>query len=254
MLVLSRTPGEKILFPGTGASVEVVAVKSGVVRLGIEAPPEVVVLREELQPEAARAATFVADASERRHQLRNRLNGAVLCVALLRRQQKLGLAQEAEAALGKIELAVEEISRHLEQEQRGGTVRPASKPVRTRKALLVEDDHNERELLAGLLRLAGLDVDLASDGLEALECLRQRGRPDVVLTDMMLPRCDGPTMIRALRQDPAFSGLPIFGLTGHEPERFGLDSGPAGVNRWFRKPINPEALLHNLEYAPEDAA
>ena len=48
MLVLSRRLGEKILFPGIGAYVKVVSVKGGTVRLCIEAPPEVLILREEL--------------------------------------------------------------------------------------------------------------------------------------------------------------------------------------------------------------
>jgi carbon storage regulator CsrA len=49
MLVLSRRLHEKIVLPGIGAIIEVVAIKPGVVRLGIEAPSEVTVLREELQ-------------------------------------------------------------------------------------------------------------------------------------------------------------------------------------------------------------
>jgi carbon storage regulator CsrA len=48
MLVLSRRPNEKIIFPGLGITVQVAEIKGGRVRLGIEAPPEVKVLREEL--------------------------------------------------------------------------------------------------------------------------------------------------------------------------------------------------------------
>jgi carbon storage regulator CsrA len=48
VLVLSRRLNEKIVLPGLGVTVQVVAVKNGVVRVGIEAPPEVRVLREEL--------------------------------------------------------------------------------------------------------------------------------------------------------------------------------------------------------------
>ncbi len=54
MLVLSRRLNEKVVFPGLGVTVQVVSVRPGVVRLGIEAPSEVQVLREELlQPTAA---------------------------------------------------------------------------------------------------------------------------------------------------------------------------------------------------------
>src|SRR5262245_56565662 len=53
MLVLSRRLSEKILFPGIQAAVQVVAIKPGVVRLGIQAPPEVLVMREEVLGRAA---------------------------------------------------------------------------------------------------------------------------------------------------------------------------------------------------------
>jgi CheY-like chemotaxis protein len=113
--------------------------------------------------------------------------------------------------------------------------------------LLVEDDGNQRELLAGFLRMAGLQVDTAGDGSDALDYLRSRPRPDVVLMDMGLPRCDGPTAVRQIRRDPAFEGLRIFAVTGGAPDQFGLGSGPGGIDRWFRKPLNPALLLHELK-------
>jgi carbon storage regulator CsrA len=56
VLVLSRRPGEKIVLPDLGVTVEVVAIKGGVVRLGITAPPDVKVMREELLERAAAPA------------------------------------------------------------------------------------------------------------------------------------------------------------------------------------------------------
>jgi CheY-like chemotaxis protein len=83
----------------------------------------------------------------------------------------------------------------------------------------------------------------------ALDYLRTSARPDVLLLDMIMPRCDGPTTLRAIRRDPAYAGLKVFGMSGHSPERFGLDKGPVGVDRWFRKPVDPEAILHDLSDA-----
>src|SRR4051812_39620249 len=102
MLVLSRRPSEKIIFPGINTTVQVVAVKSGAVRLGIEAPPEVIVLREEI---AARAGTpgpppgraAGPTLSQLSHLLRDRLDVAAIGLALLRRQPRAG---PSEAALG----------------------------------------------------------------------------------------------------------------------------------------------------------
>src|SRR5262249_29674807 len=70
------------------------------------------------------------------------------------------------------------------------------------RALLVEDDRNERELLASYLRMAGIEVDVAGDGCAALEYLRRPEPPDVVLLDMGLPRCDGATAVKIIRGDP----------------------------------------------------
>ena len=66
---------------------------------------------------------------------------------------------------------------------------------------------------------------------------------DVVLLDMVLPRCDGPTTVREIRRDPASDDLPIFALTGHAPDRFRLDGR---VDGWLQKPLNPEERLARL--------
>jgi CheY-like chemotaxis protein len=119
-------------------------------------------------------------------------------------------------------------------------------PARRRRALLVEDDVNECELLAGFLRLAGLEVSAVHDGSEALDYLQREGA-DVVLLDMHLPRCDGPTMIRALRRNPAYTHLKIFAVTGATAEQVGLDPSSVGIARWFQKPLDPDALLRELQ-------
>ena len=94
--------------------------------------------------------------------------------------------------------------------------------------------------------MAGLEVDTAGDGVDALDYLHTHNKPDVVLMDMALPRCDGPTAIRAIREDPAYADLKIYAVTGQAPGRFGLEGGSQGVNRWFKKPLNAEDLLRDL--------
>jgi CheY-like chemotaxis protein len=115
------------------------------------------------------------------------------------------------------------------------------------KALVVEDDQNERELLAAYLRMGGLDVDVANDGQDALDYLHTHKRPDVVLMDLALPRCDGPTAIREIRNDPAIADVRIFAVTGRPRDQFG-DGGNFRVDRWFNKPLNAEDLLRDLRH------
>jgi carbon storage regulator CsrA len=254
MLVLSRRPNEKLMFPGIQTSVQVVSIKPGVVRLGIEAPENVAVYRQELLermpdkpvPAAAPGEQAIHQLKELSHAVRNRLNAASIGLALLRRQVKAGMSSACETTLEKIEQEF----RMLRERVEGCTKEPERKwPARQRscKALLVEDDSNERELLAGFLRMAGVDVATAGDGTDALDYLRGQEHPDVVLLDMVLPRCDGPTTVREIRRNPALAGMKIFAVTGHPPERFGLERGGAGVDRWFHKPLNPEALLRDLK-------
>jgi carbon storage regulator CsrA len=243
MLVLSRKLNERIVFPGIDAKVQVLGIKTGVVRLGIEAPPEVSVLREEVLNSGRQRAVPPPppDVPHRlTHLIRNRLHIAAVGTTLLRRQLELGLTEAATDTLEQIEGELQALEQRIEAE----TSMPA--PSRQRRALVVEDDQNERELLAAFLRLAGLDVATVGDGCDALDYLHRQSPPDVVLLDMIMPRCDGPTTVRAIRQEPALARLRIFGVSGHLPDYFGLETGTSGVDGWFRKPFDPADLLREL--------
>jgi CheY-like chemotaxis protein len=189
-----------------------------------------------------------------RHQFRNHLNSATIGIALVQRQLQAGMLAQAEATLSKISSGVHQMTDEIDlvilppgalsgtaDVSAAGAVRKSAP-----KALLVEDDHNECELLAGFFRLAGYEVATAGDGSDAIDYLKQHERPDVMLLDMMLPRCDGPTTIRRLRDDPAFNDLKIYAMSGYTADQIGLDCRASGVARWFQKPLNPELLLREL--------
>lgn len=251
MLVLSRRLNEKILLPGVQVAVQVVAIKPGAVRLGIQAPPDVTVLREEVpdraqewgpaQPAAPKEAEAEAQLRQLTQLMRNRTRIARTGLAQLRRQLEAGATAEALETLARLEEDLDLLRQRLD-----GGVQPPAPRLPARRALLVEDNANERELLASFLRRSGIEVTTAADGEDALDTLKKRGRPDVVLLDMGLPRCDGPTAVRAIRRDPTYAGLKIFAVTGHVPDEFDLSTGPAGIDRWFQKPINPVELVQNL--------
>lgn len=254
MLVLSRRLNEKILIPGIQVTVQVVAIKSNTVRLGIEAPPEVAVLRAEL-PDRDRewgpAPPAAASAGDRPWQRLNQLVDQRLQIAgkglsVLREQLHDQMSPDAAGTIDRIEEELQMLRCRLERET--GTPPPLTpKPTQPkRRALLVEDNANERELLALFLRTSGLEVETAGDGHDALDYLHHHTRPDVVLLDMAMPRCDGPTVVREIRRDPAYAGIKLFAVTGHMQDEFDLASGPAGVDRWFQKPIDPGALVHEV--------
>jgi CheY-like chemotaxis protein len=160
-------------------------------------------------------------------------------VLALRRQLQDDVWRVLETTLARLEGELRALPVPDEPRQ---SKRPAR---RRRKALLVEDDPNECELLAGILRLSGIDVSTAGDGADALDSLQKGTRPDVLLLNMRLPRCDGPSTVRAIRQNPAYAGLKIFAVAT-APEECGCEQVRSGINRWFSKPLNPEVLLREL--------
>lgn len=240
MLVLSRKPQETILFPNLGITVEIVRVAGGRVRVGIDAPADVPVVRGELvaRPSDNNAEKFhsLVGSKARHHRLRNQVHTAGLSLTLLEKQLAAGKDDDAEATLAK----ALELFRELDLELHHDSGSAASKP--TRRALLVEDDKNEAELLAGILRISGYEVETAPDGLVALEVIKHQ-RPDFVLLDMNLPRCDGATTLAAIRSNPAWRDLRVFAVTGSSQRELGFAPGQIGVDRWFQKPLDPAVLL-----------
>jgi len=104
MLVLSRRPGERVVFPSLGISIEVLRSRGSISRLGIVAPGDIPVLREEILEKSAGAdATETSAASpidrERRHELRNQLNQMMLKLELLQSHLNKGRAIDPERSL-----------------------------------------------------------------------------------------------------------------------------------------------------------
>jgi two-component system, OmpR family, phosphate regulon response regulator PhoB len=81
------------------------------------------------------------------------------------------------------------------------------------RVLLVDDDDLLRMVVARQLRQGGFDVIEARDGLEAL-ARTPAAAPDLILTDLNMPRCSGEDLCAALRREPATASLPIVVMTG----------------------------------------
>jgi two-component system response regulator len=112
--------------------------------------------------------------------------------------------------------------------------------------LLVEDDPGDvllvREALAG--HIAGRDLDVVSDGVEALEYMRREGeyaqapRPRLVLLDLNLPRKSGAEVLAELKSDPVLATIPVVVLTTSESEEDVLRSYEQHANAYVTKPVD----------------
>lgn len=113
--------------------------------------------------------------------------------------------------------------------------------LRKRKLLIVDDDPNCRHLLRSLLEHAGYEVSVAQDGAEGYERVVAE-RPDIIITDWMMPRVDGLEMIRKIRAQLNWYPY-ILLVTCKTDQQLGLDMG---ADDFVLKPIRREQLLPRI--------
>ena len=108
--------------------------------------------------------------------------------------------------------------------------------------LTVDDSRTMRDMLRMALVDAGVRVVQAEDGLHGLDVLRGE-RPQVVITDINLPRMDGFCFIEAVRQDAQYRAIPILVLTTESDDEKKLRARRAGATGWIVKPFDPAKLI-----------
>jgi len=102
-----------------------------------------------------------------------------------------------------------------------------------------------RQMVGITLAGAGHDVQQASDGTEALE-LAERQRFDLVITDVNMPKMDGITLVRELRNLANYKFVPLLVLTTEATAERKQQGKAAGATGWLVKPFNPERLLATI--------
>ncbi|WP_296175833.1 response regulator, partial [uncultured Brevundimonas sp.] len=112
----------------------------------------------------------------------------------------------------------------------------------TKTVLTVDDSRTMRDMLMLALKDAGYRVVQAEDGVHGLEVL-QAERPDIVITDINMPRMDGFGFIEGMRADPHHKATPVLVLTTESDAAKKQRAREAGATGWIVKPFDPAKLV-----------
>lgn len=239
MLVLSRRVGQGVSFPNLDVTIEVTQIRGNSATFGIRAPRAIKVLRSELLDKRSDSRSG-DDASHSlasldSHQYREQLHTATLALHSLVEQ----IESDEKADRTLLHLAIEQL------ESLKADLKRRRALCSGRKALLVEDNQHECNLLASFLRQIGLKVRTANSSAAALSALSALGdHPDIMVLDLNLNAPGDTNYVQQLR-----------GLVGDSQARlYGVcKSGSADnasiplLDRCFEKPLNPEALAEQIK-------
>src|SRR3954462_13298590 len=112
----------------------------------------------------------------------------------------------------------------------------------TARILVVDDQRSNVEMLAGGLKARGYTVHTALDGQQALEQVREL-RPDIVVSDILMPNLDGYDLCRRLRAAPETALLPVILITSLDAQGERIKGLEVGADDFLAKPINWEELF-----------
>ncbi len=133
-------------------------------------------------------------------------------------------------------------------ERKGNVATKASiykKRLRGARILVAEDNPTNQQIALAILEDAGIIVEIANNGKEALDVLRNRSF-DAVLMDIQMPEMDGYDATQRIREDSNLADLPIIAMTAHAMKGDEEKCLRAGMDGYVSKPINRDMLFHSL--------
>jgi PleD family two-component response regulator len=116
----------------------------------------------------------------------------------------------------------------------------------TPRILVVDDQRTNAEMVSGVLRNQGYAVEVALDGAEALDQVAASA-PDLVISDILMPRVDGFELCRKLRASSATALLPVILVTSADPQTERVKGIEAGADDFISKPINWAELFARVK-------
>ncbi|MBL1264652.1 response regulator [Methylomicrobium sp. RS1] len=147
------------------------------------------------------------------------------------------------------------VNKAMRRDQSEAESHPArvKKPLNNRvtgvRILVVDDSDINREVARRILERDGALVSEARDGQEAVDWLSAHmGMVDVVLMDIQMPRLDGYSATRRIRENPGFANLPVLALTAGAFKNLQDAALNAGMNDFIAKPFNADLLIQKIRH------
>lgn len=119
------------------------------------------------------------------------------------------------------------------------------------RVLAIDDSRTIRDLVRRALEGAGMECEVACDGVEGVERFRDMG-PDAVVTDLNMPRLDGFGVIEAIRGGGRDAAVPILLLTTESAPGLRARARSLGATGWIVKPFEDAALVATLRRVAGD--
>ncbi len=126
------------------------------------------------------------------------------------------------------------------------SVKRAEKVVAKVRALVVDDSLTMRKVLGRLLEREGYEVLVAKDGMDAMQLL-QETTPDIILTDIEMPRMDGFGLARNIRDDARTKDTPLIMISSRTADKHRNMAREIGVNAFFGKPVSDDDLIESMK-------
>jgi len=113
--------------------------------------------------------------------------------------------------------------------------------------LIVDDSKTVRNLVAFIMKKEGFKVTTAEDGLDGLEKLYSLDKVDLIISDVNMPRMDGFTYIKTVREQDTYKDIPIIVLSTEGQEKDIQTGLSLGANLYMVKPAQPEKMVKNIK-------
>ena len=114
------------------------------------------------------------------------------------------------------------------------------------KALVIEDNEDNAELISFILKYAGYSVVWAKSGLDGLQMAKDE-RPDFIILDIQLPDIDGFEVLEYIRKEDILQYTPVIVMSSYDLDGDKTRIEELGGNYYIEKPISPQSVMSDIE-------